>query len=447
MRSLLPLFFPASVTVVGASSRRASLAGAVLRNLVLGGYRGALSAVHPAGGRLLGVPVHTSWHDLQPAPDLAVIGVPPEAAESAVRDLLARGTRAFLVLTAGLGETGERGRDREDALASLCRGAGAVLLGPNCLGLHVVTSRGRLDASFVRDLPPRGDTAIISQSGSIGEWLFSRMTERHLGGALLASVGNEADLGVVDLVQGAARHLPHLRQLWLYLESPPPPDRLARVLAELPAACRVFTIRGAVTPAGRTAPGARRLADRADDDTPAPDTGPGDIPSLTEALDLLEVVDRLPAPSGRRVAIVTNAGGPSVLAADALHEGGLGLPALSAALAHRLAPQLPRGSRPRNPLDLLADAPPELYRDVLRALGDSGEYDAILVVVMHPVVTDGPSLVERIREGTAGGPPSIVVWLGGARGGREEDLLRRAGLPVISDPTRAGRAMATWISR
>jgi acetyltransferase len=446
MRSLEPLFFPASVTVVGASPRRSSLAGAVLRNLVLGGYRGTLNAVHPAGGHLLGVPVHTTCHDLPAAPEMAVIGVPPRAAETAVRDLLTRGTRAFLVLTAGLGEANGIGRDREDSLAARCREAGAVLLGPNCLGLHVLTSQGRLDATFARDLPIRGDTAVISQSGSIGEWFFSRMAERGLGAALLASVGNEADLDVIDLVEGAVHHLPHLRQLWLYLESPPPPDRLTRALAKLPAACRVFTIRGALTPAGRSAPGARALAEGKDGESLTPWPAPGEVASLTEALDLLEVVDRLPAPSGVRVAVVTNAGGPSVLAAAALHAGGLELPSPTKALAHRLAPLLPRGSHPRNPLDLRADAPPELYRNVLQTLGRSGEYDATLVVAMHPVVTDGPILVDNILEGIAAGPPATVVWLGGIQATVEEAFLRRAGCPVLPDPSRAGRALAAWAS-
>jgi acetyltransferase len=445
MRNLEPLFFPASVTVVGASARPSSLAGAVLRNLVLGGYGGRLSVVHPRGGHLLGVPVSPAVRDLPEVPDLAVIGVPPDPAEAAVRDLLARGTKAFLLLTAGLGEADAAGRDREDALAAEVRKHDAVLLGPNCLGLHVRSPRGRLEASFARDLPPVGDTAILSQSGSIGEWMFSRMVERRLGASLLASVGNEADLDLCDLVDGAAGHLPNLRQLWLYLESPPSPDRLEAALARLPATCRVFQVRGATTDAGRAAPGARRLD--AGGAAHAGTLSAAALPSLTEAMDLMEILDRFPAPTGTRAAVVTNAGGPSVLAADALSAGGLDLPQPSAALAERLAPLLPRGTRPRNPLDLRADATPDLYRAALATLGGSGEFDALLGIAMHPVILDGGALVNAIHEGVAASTPTAVVWLGGSHAFVEVDRLRKLGYPVLADPTRAGRALAAWAAR
>ena len=360
-RDLRPLFFPQSVAVVGASSRSTSLPGAVLRNLVAGRYPGALQVVHPKESSVHGVRAVASLEALDPAPELAVIGIAPDKAEAALLHLLGRGTRAFVLLTAGFGETGPEGRARELALAARCRERGAVLMGSNCMGLHCVTEEFRFDASFSRVIPAPGRIALLSQSGSIGEWLFLRMAERRIGVAFYASAGNMADLTLPDLLEGVADLLPGVQQVLLYFETIPPAARLREAAARLGPGVRLLSLRGGTTASGSRAVGGHTgalAAEPALSEALMRGIRAQDMVTLTEAVDLLEVMDRLGPAHGRRAAVVTNAGGPAVLATDELARMGVELPELSPGLQARLRSALAPAAVTANPVDLLASAGP-----------------------------------------------------------------------------------------
>ncbi len=431
-RSLTPLFFPGSVAVIGASSRPGSLGGAVLKNLLEGGYPGTVHAVHPDESEVLGVRIRSSVNDLPEAPDLAVWAVPAGTVEAELPRLLERGTRASVVITAGFSETGEEGRIREERLVRMSREHDAVLLGPNCLGLHVATHTGRLDLSFSRVRPDPGHTVVLSQSGSIAEWLMIRFAERGLGASLVVSYGNGADLDLPHLVEGVAEHFPDTRQALVYFERLPRDGDLD-VLTGLPADCRLL---GLIGGHDREAEGPDRrhgLVSKA---------GGLLVDSMLEAVDAVEVLDRLDPPGGRRVAVITNAGGPALLAADELRRQGLTLPPPSPSLTRRVQGHVHEAAILGNPFDLLAPAHPEAFRNTLCEIDASDEYDAILAVFMHPLMTDATEMAAALEETLADGRhPGITCWLGD----RDTVLaLRRAGLPVIPEPTRAARALAHW---
>ncbi len=414
-RDLRPLFFPKSVAVVGASSRPTSLAGAVLHNLVAGGFPGTVQVVHPKESAVHGVRAVAALEDLDPTPELAVIGVAPDKAEAAILHLLERGTRAFALLTAGFGETGPEGRARELALAARCRERGAVLMGSNCMGLHCVTETFRLDASFSRVIPAPGRLALISQSGSIGEWLFLAMTERRIGAAFYASAGNMADLTVPDLLEGVATLLPGVEQVLLYLETIPPAARLREAAAALRPGVRLMVVRGGTTGSGSRAVGGHTgalAAEPALSEALMRGIDAEEVFSLTEAMDMIEVIDRLGAPRGRRVAMVTNAGGPAVLAADELARMGIELGELSGALQAEMRPALQAAAVTANPVDLLASAGPEEYRHALQLLSRSDELDALLPMFMHPIVTDAHAVARVFAEVLSGAPvPSVPCFM------------------------------------
>ncbi len=448
-RDLKPLLFPRSAAVVGASERPGSLPGAVLKSLLAGGFAGPVYPVHPRAGTVFGARAWPDLRALPEAPELAVIGVAPEAAESAIRELLERGTRAFVLLTAGFGELGPEGRAREEALAAACREAGAVLMGSNCMGLHTVTPSYRFDGSFSRVLPAPGRIALICQSGSIGEWLMLRFTERRLGAAFFASVGNMADLTVPDFMEGVAEHLPQVEQVLLYLETIPRADRLREAAAALRPGTRLIVVRGGTTGSGRRAVGGHTGAVAAEPALAEALLGAVDavdVPSLVDAVDLLECGDRLGIARGGRVAVVTNAGGPAVLATDELARNGVELPVLSDRLRARLAGGLPAAAVTANPVDMLASAGPEAYRDVLTTLAASDEIDALLPIFMHPIVTDAAEVASVFAAVLPGAKAAAVpCWMAAPEAAATGEALRDAGLPVLTEPNRAARALARWV--
>jgi len=447
-RDLRPLFLPRSCAVVGASEREGSLPGAVLRNLVRGGFPGAIHPVHPKAATVHGLTAYPDLDALPAVPELAVIGIAPGAAEAAIDTLAERGTRAFVLLTAGFGELGPEGRARELALAGRCRARGAVLMGSNCMGLHTVTPDYRFDASFSRVLPEPGRIALLCQSGSIGEWLMLRFAERGLGLAVFASVGNMADLTVPDFMEGVAANFPQVNQVFLYLETIPEAARLREAAAALRPGTRLIAVRGGTTGSGRRAVGGHTGALAAEPSLAEAlmrAVSAEDVPSLTDAVDLMETVDRLGAPRGGRAVVITNAGGPAVLATDELARMGVQLPTLSDDLRRRLAAGLPPAAVTANPVDMLASAGPGAYRDVLAELGRSDEVDVLLPVFMHPIVTDAAEVARVFAAVLPGAPvPAVPCWMAAPEAAATGEILRKAGLPVLTETNRAARALARW---
>ena len=426
-RDLEPLFFPRSVAVVGASSRSGSLGGAVLANLVHGGFSGPIYPVHPTEARVADLPVYPGLNALPDTPDMAVWCVSPAAVETGIPELLAMGTRAFVVLTAGFGELGPDGGKREAALARQCREHGAVMLGPNCLGLHVSKPESPLHASFSRVRPAPGKTILLSQSGSITEWLLLRMNERGLGTMFAASLGNMADLDIADLLSGAARCFPESARAFVYLQNDADAERLRAAAAQLPETWRLLVLRGAVKTTALPGDGNVRA-----------------VGSLTETVDTIEAMDRLGKAQGNRVAIVSNAGGPALLAAQTLRSRGVELPRLSSELQARLRPGLAAAAMTENPVDLLATGQPQAFGHALAEIDASGEVDAMLIIFMHPVMIPGPDMTHALRSSLAGRRcPVLVCWLGTSK---EIPALREAGLAVVPEPTRAAKALSTWAS-
>lgn len=445
-RDLTPLFFPRSVAVVGASERPDSLAGAVLRNLIAGGFAGLLAGVNPKAAAEPGmVP---SLDALPFVPDLTVWGVPIDVIERHLPLILKKGARAHLVLSAGFSETGAQGAAREREIVARVREANGLLVGPNCMGLNVARPGRRLDASFSRARPVPGPTALFVQSGSVGEWLTLRLNERGLGAALVVSMGNMGDLDAIDFLESVPRSFPEVHQVFLYLETPPEAERLWRARLELPPDLRVLALLG-----GRTRTGARAVLGHTGALAEEPSLvtalfeslGIQLLGSLTEVLDVLDLLQRLGPSSGDKVCVVTNAGAPGVLVTDALVRGGFALPEPSPALADQLRPELPAAASLANPIDLLAGATPLQFERVLGAVAASTEFDVILPVFMHPVTVDAHDIASAITNGLGSNKSRAVVsWMAGTEAVGARDQLRAAGFAVLEEPARVGEALTLW---
>ena len=381
--SLLPFFRPNAVAVVGASRDPTGVGHRVLDGLLRAGFAGPVYPVNPKATEVAGLRAYPSVRDVPGPVDLAVVAVPRAAVPGVVDDCAARGVRAIVVISAGFAEAGGDGAALQKALVEKVRGYGMRMVGPNCLGLLNADPAVRLNASFSPVFPPPGRVAMSSQSGAVGLAALHAAGRYGLGFSTFVSVGNKADVSGNDLLQYWEED-PATDVILLYLESFGNPRRFARIARRVGRRKPVVVLaqranagRGAGRP-GRTPPALATNATAVE--ALFRQTGVIRAGSLEEMFDLALTLGSQPLPRGRRVGIVTNAGGPGILCADACEAGGLSVPEPSPELRAKLADLLPGAASVGNPIDLIAAAGPEAYRRAVEAVLTSGEYDSLLVI-------------------------------------------------------------------
>jgi acetate---CoA ligase (ADP-forming) len=430
---------PASVAVVGASRRPGTVGAAVLDSILRSGFDGPVFPVNPHAETVHGLPAYGAVTELPEAPELAVIAVAAAAVPGVARDCAVRGVRALLVLSAGFAEAGAEGAALQDELLDVCRAAGMRLVGPNCLGA-MGTSRP-LDATFVPHAPPSGRVALLSQSGGVGLALIEQAAQFGFGLSSFVSIGNRPDISANDVLEyweGDAS----TDVVLLYLESFGNPRNFVRIARRLTRSKPVVALR-----AGRTGAGSRAAASHTGAVVAASDAGVEALlqqagviraDTLGELFDLGALLASQAPPAGRRVGIVTNAGGPAILCADACEANGLELPELSDRLRRRLAAGLPAHASTRNPVDMLAAAGPAEFEAALRVLAGSGEVDA-LVAIFTPALAAGAGEVRAAIDAAAGATelPILSVVFGERSGEKRSD-----GATSFTYPESAVRALA-----
>jgi acetyl coenzyme A synthetase (ADP forming)-like protein len=416
--SMKLLFEPKVVAVLGASRERGKIGAEILFNLVANGFQGTVVPINPNAKEILGLPCYARLADVPGHVDLAVIAIPAAKVEAAVDDCVAKGVRALVVITAGFSETGEEGRRREAVLVEKIRAAGIRMVGPNCMGLVNTDPKVRLDASFGPIYPPEGRVALSSQSGALGLALLDYATKLNLGISTFVSVGNKADVSGNDLIQYWAQD-PRTDVILLYLESFGNPIHFSRLARRIGRKKPIVAVK-----AGRSSAGSRAAASHTGalaESDPVVDAlfrqaGVIRTGSLEELFDVAMLLSHQPIPRGRRVGILTNAGGPGILAADTCEARGLILPPLSAAAAAKLRAFLPAAASVGNPVDMLASAPPEHYRRALKILLDDPNYDSILVIFIPPIATNPEAVASAIVEGSRGARKPVLATFMSAKG-------------------------------
>jgi acetyl coenzyme A synthetase (ADP forming)-like protein len=418
--SLLPLFRPNAVAVVGASRDPSAIGRHALDALVRAGFRGPVYPINPKAAEIAGLRAYPTVRDAPGPVDLAVIAVPAAAVLGVVDDCAARGVRALVVLSAGFAEAGPGGVALQQALVDKVRGYGMRLVGPNCLGVLNTDPTVRLNASFGVALAPRGRVAMSSQSGAVGLAALGAAARCGLGLSTFVSVGNKADVSGNDLLQFWEDD-PDTDVILLYLESFGNPRRFARIARRVARHKPVVVLHSGVTRAGSRAAGSHTAAlatNAVAVEALFRQTGVIRAGSLEEMFDLALGLSGQPLPRGRRVAVVTNAGGPGILATDACEAGGLSVPEPSPALSAKLANLLPGAAGIRNPIDLIASAGPGAYRLAIEAVLTSGEYDALLVLFTPVGLADEAAVKSAIADGIAAARaagvkcPVFACWLG-----------------------------------
>ena len=413
--SIRPFFEPQSVAVIGASRTRGKIGSEILHNLVATGFTGTISVVHPNAAEIEGHAAYRRVADIPGEVDLAVVAVPAGDVSNVIDDCIAKGVRGICVISAGFAEIGPEGVERERELLTKIRNAGCRLIGPNCMGLLNTDERIRLNATFSPVYPPAGGVAMSTQSGALGLAILDYARRLNIGISSFVSVGNKADVSGNDLIQYWADD-PRTSVILLYLESFGNPRKFTELARRVSRTKPIVAVKSGRSKAGAQAASSHTGALAASDtvvDALFRQAGVIRTGTLEELFDVAALLSHQPLPRGRRVAIVTNAGGPGILAADACEGHGLELASLSEASREQLRAFLPRAANVGNPVDMLASAPAEHYRRTLDIVLADAAVDAVIVIFIPPLVTAPDPVAAAIRDSVehSSGIPVLAVMM------------------------------------
>jgi acetate---CoA ligase (ADP-forming) len=434
---------PSSIAVIGASRRRVSVGGTVVRNLVAGAFAGPIYPINPRAKTIAGRRAYASIEDVPGPVDLAVIAVAAPRVAEAARGCERKGVRALVVLSAGFGEDGPEGDARQAELLGICRETGMRLVGPNCLGVLNTAPAVRMDATFAPGRPPAGRIAYASQSGAYGIAALDHAARRGLGLSSFVSMGNKADLSGNDFLRFWEQD-PGTDVVLLYLESLGNPQRFGQICRRVTASKPVIVVKSGRTAAGRRAAsshtGALLQASEATVDALFDHAGAIRVETLDEQLDVAEMLAHQPLPRGNRVAIVTNAGGPAISCVDASMAAGLRVEPLAEATRRALARHLAPAAALTNPVDMLAAATSADFRRTIETVAADPGVDAIIAIFLQALPGRGANTVLRaVRAAARRTDVPVLAALMTAKPARTAGEIE--DVPVYATPEHAARAL------
>lgn len=449
MSSLEAVFRPRSVAVLGASRRRDAIGGAILHNLIEQGFQGPVYPVNPRASHVQAIPAYPGVESIPGPVDLAVIVVPAEHVLEAVEACGRKGVKALVVISAGFKETGEEGKKREQALVELVRRHSMRLIGPNCLGILNTDPKVALDATFAPVYPPAGRVAFSSQSGALGLAILDYAKQLNLGISQFVSVGNKAEVSGNDLIEFWEND-PGTDLILLYLESFGNPRKFTQIARRVARTKPIIAVKSGRTPGGSRAASSHTGALAGSDaavDALFRQSGVIRTDTIEELFDTAMLLESQPVPLGPRVAILTNAGGPGIMAADACESAGLTLAPLDPKTMKGLRSFLPAEASVRNPVDMIASADPASFEKSLRLLCADKNVDAVIVIFVPPLVTGAPDVARAILAGAAGSKKTILSCFMGSHGVPESlRSLQEGHIPSYSFPEAAARTLARAVT-
>jgi acetyl coenzyme A synthetase (ADP forming)-like protein len=451
--SLRPFFKPQAVAVIGASRDPNSIGYRIVDALVRSEFRGPIYPINPKADQIA---AHRAYPDVRDVPqevDLAVIAVPRDVVPNVIEDCAFKGIRALVIITAGFAEVGQVGRKLQNIIAAQVRGHGMRMIGPNCMGLINTDPEVRLNASFSPVVPPPGRVAMSSQSGALGLAILSAAKRLQLGLGYFVSVGNKADVSGNDLLEYWEDDA-HIAVILLYLESFGNPRRFSRIARRVSRRKPIVALKAGRTAAGGRAAGSHTAALAGSDvavDALFQQTGVIRAETLEQMFDLAVALGTQPLPRGRRVAIITNAGGPGILCADACEADGLAVPELSKELKAQLAVFLPAAASLGNPVDMIASAGPEHYRQTTELVLASGEVDCLVIIYIPVGLNEPEAISAAIGQGVGaarkkGGENKPVLACMMSDEAKEQLDLNDEKVPCFAYPEAAAHVLGKAVS-
>lgn len=445
---LEPLFTPRSIAVIGASRTPGSVGNAIMTNLVAGGFTGVVYPVNPKAKSILGNRCVPNIEAIDETVDLAVVVVPAPFILDIIESCANKGTRHFVVISAGFKEVGGDGIKREQALKELAQQHSLTIVGPNCLGIINTASTISMNATFGRGMPNAGPFGLISQSGALCTALLDYAKGVGIGFSRFVSFGNKAAVSENDLLLSLATD-PYTKAILMYVEELSHGQAFIETCHKITHGANPKPIIAIKT--GRTSEGAAAAASHTGSlagsdevyDAVLGQAGVMRVDSVKELFDYAEVFVDPALPAGRKTAVVTNAGGPGIMATDACIRNGMTLPRLQEYTLKSLQYQLPPTASLKNPVDVIGDAKHDRYRAALDAVSADENVDQLMVIVTPQTMTDVTNIADVIRETkNFCGKPIVGCLMGLVDVGAGVQLLRKSGVPAYAFPEDAMHAMA-----
>ncbi|MCF8024021.1 MAG: acetate--CoA ligase family protein [Desulfobacteraceae bacterium] len=469
MENLDYIFSPQSVAVLGASTTPGKVGHDIFKNILRNEYTGVLYPVNPKAKSILSVKAYSSIQEIPGGVDLAMIILPPKLALQAVEEAIEKGVGGIVIVSAGFREVGGEGLEVENRIAELCRNAGVRLIGPNCLGVINPVSSVRLNASFSTRMPEAGNISFISQSGALCTSVLDMAADRQFGFSKFISIGNKADVDELDLLQYLHED-PDTEVIMMYIEELRRGPEFIEAVKNITSGVRRTPI--LAIKSGRTAAGAKAASSHTGSlagsegvyDAIFQQSGIIRVETINQLFDfagvftykqesrLGKVTRKLPA--GNRVAIVTNAGGPGIVATDMTISSGLKLAEFSQETIETLSSHLPATANLNNPVDIIGDAAQERYKQALEAVIKDEGVDGALVILTPQSMTNALATAEAVvKVARTSNKPILSCFMGVVDVSRGVEYLQEHGYPVFKFPENAARAFgvlyryASWLNR
>jgi acetyltransferase len=450
MPNLEGFFKPKSIAVIGASRKEGSLGWVFFDKLLHFGYTGKIFPVNPQATEINNIPCYPAVEDIPEIPELAVILVKKELAVEAVESCGKKGIKNIIMITAGFREIGGEGITREAQLLEVLGKYGMRMIGPNCMGIINTDPEVQLNASFSPTEPFSGNVAFLSQSGALGVAVLEMSKMLHLGFSLFISEGNKADLIDSDFLEYLLTH-EKTEVIALYLESIEDTGRFRKVTSQLSRQKPVIVLKAGSSESGALAAsshtGALASSDRATDAL-FQQCGLLRVHTIENMFHLALAFSNQPCPKGNRIAVITNAGGPAILATDAIDRYGLTIAQLSEKTKDQLRKFLPEEASVQNPVDMIASANETTYQNALQTILRDQNVDAIMIIIVRPPVNTTPEIIaEKFKDilQKKSDKPILVVLMARKDEVSGLPIFRDLKLPVYSYPEAAAYSLAAML--
>ncbi len=435
------IFKPKHIAVVGASEKPGAIGNAIMTNLIRGQYPGELLPVNPKYDAIHGRPSSESISALKPDTDLAVIATPIQTVPEIIRECVANKVAGAIIISAGGKEVGAKGKKIEAQIRQTAHAGGLRIVGPNCLG--VIRPAAHLNASFASEMPASGNLAFVSQSGAICTAVLDLAFRERFGFSHFVSIGSMLDVDFGDMIDYLGNDYA-AKSILLYIESL---TNFRKFMSAARSVSRVKPI--IVLKSGRSAAGAKAAASHtgalagedAVYDAAFKRAGIVRVDTIGELFDCAELTAKQPRPSGSKLAIITNGGGPGVMATDTLARYGREPAPLDPEMLRKLDEFLPPFWSHGNPIDILGDASPERFRKVLEVCFESKGINGVLVILAPQALADPIAVAETLASAMKNRRyPVFTCWMGGRSIARAVEILNDAGIPTYETPERAVHA-------